>query len=138
MTHPRHRPRRPAVVATALVTLLILLAACDGSSSPTPAVAATPSAAACGPEEVADGGIDGLVVDPDGNPLDDIFLIIENGAGFQGSARTAEDGIFTAPGVAGEFVITTVDIDHVEVIERITVPCGELVDVELVLTPVGN
>ena len=98
----------------------------------------TASVAACGPERVADGGIDGRVVDADGNPLDDILLIVENGAGFQGSVRTAEDGIFTAPGVAGEFVITTVDIDHVEVIERITVPCGELVDVEIVLRPVGS
>lgn len=125
------------VVAISLVALLILLAACDGSSSPSPTVPATASAAACGPEQVADGGINGRVVGQDGNPLGDIFLIIENGAGFQGSVRTAEDGIFTAPGVAGEFVITTVDIDHVEVVERITVPCGELVDVELVLSPIN-
>ena len=134
----RPRPRRVAVVSTALVALVLLVAACDGSSTPDPSVAASASVAACGPEQIAQSGIDGSVVDADGTPLGDIFLIIENGAGFRGSARTAEDGIFTAPGVSGEFVITTVDIDHAELIEHVTVPCGELVEVELVLSPVDG
>lgn len=134
MAHHTPRPPRAALLGTTLVAL-VLLAACDGSIAPTPSIAATASVAPCGPEEVAEGGIDGRVVDADGNPLGDILVIIDNGAGFQGSVRTAEDGVFTSPGVAGEFVITTVDIDHAEVVERITVPCGELVEVELVLTP---
>jgi len=76
----------------------------------------------------------GSVVDLEGNPLNDIFIAIEATGGLRGDTRTGEDGVFTSPGVSGEFRITTTDIDYGEVVRRVTVPCGELVDVELVLT----
>ena len=75
-----------------------------------------------------------MVVDGDGNPLEDIFIQIDNTAGFTGSTRTPPDGTFSAPGASGEFVITTLDIDYESLTQRVTVPCGEMVDVELVLT----
>ena len=112
----------------------LMLAACDLSSSPTPSAVASATSVACGPDEIAAGGINGSVVDPEGNPLNDIFIAIEATGGFRGDTRTGEDGVFTSPGVSGEFRITTTDIDYGEVVRRVTVPCGELVDVELVLT----
>ena len=78
------------------------------------------------------------MVDADGNPLNDIFIFIQTADGFRGTTRTGEDGVFTAPGVSGEFEITTTDIDYAQLVRRVTVPCGELVDVELVLTPVDG
>jgi len=111
-----------------------MLAACDLSSSPTPSAVASATSVACGSDEIAAGGINGSVVDPEGNPLNDIFIAIEATGGFRGDTRTGEDGVFTSPGVSGEFRITTTDIDYGEVVRRVTVPCGELVDVELVLT----
>lgn len=125
----------------ALLAVLTGLAACDTTTSPTPsqsAPAASASGAACSVDEIAASGIDGLVVDAEGNPLDDIFIQIDNLGGFSGSTRTAADGVFTAPGVTGEFVITTVDAAYDPVTQRVTVPCGETVDVELVLTPSGG
>jgi hypothetical protein len=125
----------------ALVAVFAVLAACDTSASPTPsprASAARASAAPCSVDDLAASGIDGLVVDTEGNPLDDILVQIENLGGFTGTARTGEDGVFTAPGVTGEFVMATVDIDYNTVTQRVTVPCGETVDVELVLTPSGG
>ena len=83
-------------------------------------------------------GIDGIVVDSDGKPLDDIFVQIEAGGGFTGDTRTGPDGIFSAPGVTGDFVITTIDIAYDPVTRRVSVPCGETVEVELVLTPTGG
>ena len=80
----------------------------------------------------------GSVVDGDGNPLEDILVQIDNGAGFTGSARTPADGTFSAPGVSGEFVITTLDIDFESLTQRVTVPCGETVEVELVLAPIDG
>ena len=99
---------------------------------------ASPTETACGPDEVANGGINGTVVDAEGNPLNDIFILIQTPDGFRGTTRTGEDGVFTAPGVSGDFQITTTDIDYAEVVREVTVPCGELVDVELVLTPVDG
>lgn len=125
----------------ALLAVLAGLAACDTTASPTPspsAPAASASAAACSVDEIAGSGIDGLVVDTEGNPLNDIFIQIDNLGGFSGSTRTAADGVFTAPGVTGEFVMTTVDAAYDPVTQRVTVPCGETVDVELVLTPSGG
>ncbi len=125
----------------ALVALLAVLAACDTSASPTPSPpesAAPASPAACSVDDIAASGINGLVVDTEGNPLNDILIQIENLGGFTGTARTGEDGVFTAPGVTGEFVIATVDIDYDTVTQRVTVPCGETVDVELVLTLSGG
>jgi hypothetical protein len=84
---------------------------------------------------MAASGINGSAVDPDGNRLPDIFVQLDNGDGFRGTTRTTEEGVFTAPGVSGEFVITTIDIDYDPITQRVTVPCGETVEVELVLTP---
>ncbi len=121
-------------LALALATMVV---ACDAAV--TPSAAASPSsAAACGADEVAGGGIDAVVVDPDGNPLDDIFIIIEAADGFRGDARTGTNGVFSAPNVAGQFRITTVDADYEQLVRTVTVPCGELVELELVLTPVGG
>jgi hypothetical protein len=135
---PSTRPlvRRAALRSAALLLLVLALAACDLSASPSASLVASPSADACGPDEVAEGGINGTVVDAEGNPLNDIFIFIQTADGFRGTTRTGEDGAFTAPGVSGEFQITTTDIDYAEVVRDVTVPCGELVDVELVLTPV--
>ncbi|MDQ3691814.1 MAG: carboxypeptidase-like regulatory domain-containing protein [Chloroflexota bacterium] len=129
----RRAPLRPLLLAA--VPLLIVLAAC-GPSGPAPvSPAASVISERCGAEEVLTGGIDGMVVDPEGNPLNDIYIFIQATDGFTGSTRTGEDGAFAAPGVSGEFQITTTDIAYAEVIRRVTVPCGELVEVELVLTP---
>ena len=134
LAHQSARP--PAVAALLAVTLLV---ACDGPGPSTPSPSVSPSAAAaCGPDEIAASGIAGMVVDGDGNPLEDIFIQIDNPAGFTGSTRTPADGTFSAPGVSGEFVITTLDIDYESLTQRVTVPCGEMVDVELVLTAVGE
>ncbi|MDQ3345858.1 MAG: carboxypeptidase-like regulatory domain-containing protein [Chloroflexota bacterium] len=125
---------RPALLVA--LPMLVVLAACDLSSSASASPSASASSERCGAEEVLTGGIDGIVVDSAGNPLDDIYIFIRAPEGFSGSTRTAEDGAFAAPGVSGEFQITTTDIDYAEVIRRVTVPCGELVEVELVLTPI--
>jgi hypothetical protein len=121
-------------VAVGLI-LLLAVAACDLSSSPPASIVASPSDDACTPEEVADGGISGRVVDEEGNPLSDILILMTT-AGFQGDVRTGENGVFSAPGVSGDFEISTTDIDYRDAVRRVTVPCGELVEVELVLTPV--
>ena len=135
---PSTRPlvRRAVRGSAALLLLLSALVACDLSASPSASPIAVPSEDVCGPDEAADGGINGSVVDAEGNPLNDIFIFIQTADGFRGTTRTGEDGAFTALGVSGEFQITTTDIDYAEVVRDVTVPCGELVDVELVLTPV--
>ena len=137
---PRTRPlvrRAPLAKAAFCFLLLISLAACDLSGSPSASSAAPSGNSTCGPEEVANGGIKGIVVDAEGNPLDDIFILIQTDE-FRGDTRTGADGVFTALGVSGEFQITTIDIDYAQVVRDVTVPCGELVDVELVLTPVDG
>lgn len=134
---PSTRPPRLAV-ALGLLALLATLAACDVSSSPSVSAEPPVSVAPCGPDEIALSGIAGSVVDTEGAPLGDILVQIDNTAGFTGSTRTPEDGTFSAPGVTGDFVITTVDIAYDTVTQRVTVPCGETVDVELVLTPTGG
>jgi hypothetical protein len=135
---PETRPsigRRASRLAAAVAALLALLtlAACDPTASPTGTP--SPTAAACGPEEVEGGGISGRVVDTEGNPLGDILVLIEAPGGFVGEVRTGEDGVFSAPNVSGDFRISTTDIDHDPLTRLLTVPCGELVEVELVLTP---
>lgn len=120
----------------ALLALVPLLAACDTAATPSASATASEAAAPCTPDQIEASGINGSVVDTEGNPLGDIFVQIETGGGFRGTTRTADDGIFTSPGVTGDFVITTVDIGYAPVTERVTVPCGETVDVELVLTAV--
>lgn len=128
---------RPSVFLALLA--VALLVACNAPGPPSASPSASPSAAAaCGPDEIAASGIDGSVVDGDGNPLGDILVQLDNGAGFTGSARTPADGTFSAPGVSGEFVITTLDIDYDSLTQRVTVPCGETVEVDLVLTPVDG
>ena len=137
---PRTRPlfRRAALAGSPLLVVILILTACNigGSSSPSPAVSPTPGS--CGPDEVAGGGIHGTVVDPEDHPLNDIFVSIQTPDGFRGDTHTGEDGVFTALGVSGDFQITTTDIDYGEVVREVTVPCGELVDVELVLVPVDR
>ena len=134
LAHPSARP--PAITVLLAVALLV---ACDAPGPSSSSPSASPSApAVCGPDEIAAGGMAGSVVDGDGNPLEDILVQIDNGAGFTGSARTPADGTFAAPGVSGEFVITTLDIDYQSLTQRVTVPCGETVDVELVLTPIDE
>ena len=122
----------------AALVLLVVLAACDLVSTPSSSVPPSPTTAPCGPEEVAGGGIEGIVVDSEGNSLADVLVFIANADGFTGTAHTTEDGRFSAPDVAGEFQITTTDLDYREEVRRVTVPCGELVEVELVLTPLEN
>lgn len=121
-----------------LISLLILLAACDLSASPSASTTGSPTDDTCGPEEVARGGIDGLVVDPDGNPVNDVLIQIRSTGGFLGRARTGEDGTFTSPGVAGEFQVRTTDIAYDPLVREFVVPCGELFEVELVLTPADS
>jgi hypothetical protein len=131
---------RTAVSAGVLV-LVSALAACGAptsvpSPSPTGASPSPTADAECGPDEIAASGIDGTIVDPDGNLLPDIFVQLETGDGFRGTTRTTEEGAFTAPGVSGDFVITTIDIDYEPITRRVSVACGETLEVELVLTPV--
>jgi hypothetical protein len=136
---PSVSPRRRAVFLGLLASALAAsLAACDGSTPASGSATPSLSLAPCEPDEIAMSGIDGIVVDSDGNPLADIFVQIEAGGGFTGDTRTGPDGIFSAPGVTGDFVITTVDIAYDSVTRRVSVPCGETVDVELVLTPTGG
>ena len=129
--------RASRFAAVFLVIVAATISACDISTTPsgTPTTSATPASGRCAVDQVALSGIDGRVVDTDGNPLGDIFVLIET-ANFTGDTRTADDGVFTAAGVTGDFVISTVDIDHEPLTQRVTVPCGETVEVELVLTPV--
>jgi hypothetical protein len=137
---PRTRPlfRRAALGPAALLVAILILAGCDLGGSPSPSPVASPTKDVCGPDEVAGGGINGRVVDSEGHPLNDIFILIQTPDGFRGTTRTGEDGVFTAPGVSGDFQITTTDIDYAQLVQEVTVPCGELVDVELVLTPVDG
>jgi Carboxypeptidase regulatory-like domain len=113
------------------------LAACDAATASPSASAPGPSDSVpvtCGTDEIAASGIEGRAVDSEGNPLNDIFIEIKTADGFRGTTRTTPEGVFTAPGVSGEFVITTLDIDYEAITRRVTVPCGETVEVELVLT----
>ena len=128
---------RRSAAATALLGFA-LVACTTTQPSASPSATASVSTGACGPDEIAASGIDGSVVDGDGNPLGDILIQIDNTGGFTGSTRTPPDGSFTAPDVTGEFVITTVDLHYDSVTQRVTVPCGETVEVEIVLTPNGN
>jgi hypothetical protein len=128
-------PRRGAFIALVALALTALLGACDTSATPSATAVASTAPRPCTTDEIAASGINGSVVDSDGNPLGDIFVQIETGDGFRGTTRTGTDGAFTAPGVSGDFVITTVDIAYASVTQRVTVPCGETIDVELVLTP---
>ncbi len=137
---PISRPpvRRTALGPAVLLLLVLAIAACDLSAPPSAGSVPPASSELCGPDRAAEGGIDGIVVDAEGDPLNDIFIFIQTVDGFRGTTRTGEDGRFTAPGVSGEFQITTTDIDYAELVQNVTVPCGELVDVELVLTPVDG
>jgi Carboxypeptidase regulatory-like domain len=125
-----------------VLALLATLAVACNAPGPQPSTPSATSSAdaggACGPDEVANSGITGTIVDGDGNPLTDILVQIDNTAGFTGSTHTPDDGTFTALGVTGEFVITTVDLHYDSVTQRVTVPCGETVEVEMILTPSGD
>ena len=69
--------RQPVILA--LLTVAAVLVACNAPGPSSPSPSASPSAdAACGPDEIAASGIDGSVVDGDGNPLEDIFVQIDN------------------------------------------------------------
>lgn len=133
---PTTRPAGEAARASiGLIGLVLILAACTTAPSPSASAIASPAAGRCGADAVANGGIRGTVVDTDGTPLGDIFITIETGDGFRGTARTGTDGAFSAPGVSGDFTITTLHVDYESLTQRVSVPCGEMVDVELVLTP---
>lgn len=134
----RSRGRSAALGPVVVIVLLVALAACDSSATPSSSVPGASANAVCGVEEIAASGIDGRVVDTAGNPLNDILIQIRTTGGFRGTVRTGEDGVFSAPGVSGDFQMTTTDIDHDDLVREITVPCGELVEVELVLTPVDS
>jgi Carboxypeptidase regulatory-like domain len=122
-----------------LAALVVALAACDSTSTPSAAPATpTPAEETCVGERLEQSGIDGRVVDADGNPLGDIFILIETGMGFRGDTRTGDDGIFTAPGVTGEFTISTIDVDYESDPQRVTVACGETVEVEIVMSLAGE
>lgn len=112
-----------------------LLAACDGdqptpSPSPSASVAASPDASA----DASAGGIEGLVVDADGNPLADIIITIQTNE-FHGDTRTTEDGTFSALGVTGEFVITASSLGYENATQRVEVEPGQLVEVTLTMQP---
>jgi hypothetical protein len=129
--------RLRVAVPAGLLALTFALAACDAATASPSARAASPSpsaAAECDVEEIEASGIDGRAVDSQGNPLGDIFIQIETSDGFRGTTRTTPEGVFTAPGVSGEFVISTIDIAYEPITRRVTVACGETVEVELVLT----
>jgi hypothetical protein len=128
--------RRFAVLAALIVGVAIT--ACDSVSAPS-SMPSPPSAPAgrCEGEILEASGIQGRVVDEGGNPLNDILVILET-PNFVGEARTGDDGVFETSGVTGEFAISTVDIDYRGSPRQVTVACGEMVDVELVLTPVGG
>jgi hypothetical protein len=123
-----------------VLSLLALLAVACNAPGPQPssAPASAQGNVACGADEIATSGIAGTIVDSEGTPLPDILVQIDNTAGFTGSTHTPEDGTFTADGVSGEFVITTVDLHYDSVTQRVTVPCGETVEVEIILTPSGR
>jgi hypothetical protein len=125
------------VVALA-ATVVGALAACDSPSAPSaePTHSPTPASGRCLGDELERSGISGRTVDADGNPVGDIFVLIDTGRGFRGDTRTAEDGVFFTTGVTGEFTISTVDIDYVSGPIQVTVACGETVSVEIVMTPV--
>lgn len=126
--------RAPVPVAFVLVASLAL-AACDTLSSPSASPTSPPTSppAACTGADLEASGIDGLVTDEEGNPLNDILVQLDNGAGFTGSARTGEDGAFFTNGVVGRFLITTVDLHYAPVTEFVEVTCGTTVEVVLEL-----
>ena len=127
--------RRPVAPWLAPIGALLLLVACDATPSATPSPSPSPEAEPCLGEELARSGFDGVVVDTNGDPVGDILVQLDNGAGFVGDVRTGEDGVFFSNGVVGRFILSTVDIDYAPVTEVIEVPCGETVEVELVLDP---
>jgi hypothetical protein len=129
-------PSRRFTVLAALV-VGVAITACDSVGSPSSVPSPSSPAAPCEGADREASGIQGRVVDSDGNPLNDILVILETGS-FVGDTRTGDDGEFQTSGVTGEFTISTVDIDYQEVTRRVTVACGETVDVELVLTPIGG
>jgi Carboxypeptidase regulatory-like domain len=120
------------------ILLAVVAVGCDGASAPSANPASPAGDGSCGADEVAGGGIDGSIVNTDGEPLEDILVIIENPGGFRGTARTGADGRFSAPGVSGVFTITTVDAGHAQVVRTVTVACGVMVPIELILAPVGE
>lgn len=119
----------------AAVAALVLVGACEAGPTATPTASPSPAAEPCLGDELAQSGFRGVVVDSEGEPVADILVQIDNTAGFGGSARTGEDGVFFADGVVGTFILTTVDIDYPSVTDAIVVPCGETVELELVLPP---
>lgn len=119
------------------VAFAVALASCNSAPSSEPA-APSASVVACGRDDVSGGGIDGLVTDTDGTPLDDIFIQVVAGDGFTGSTRTGSDGKFEATDVAGRFTISTVDAHYAPATTIVDIPCGELVEVVITLTATGG
>ncbi len=123
----------------AALLVAILLAACDGEQptatpgGPSPSPAASPAASV----DISAGGIEGLVVDPEGNPLADIIITIQTSE-FVGDARTTEEGRFSALGVSGEFIITAASLGYRNATQRVHVEPGELVEVTLTMEPTAD
>ena len=82
----------------------------DSVGSPSSVPSPSPPAAPCEGADREASGIQGRVVDSDGNPLNDILVILETGS-FAGDTRTGDDGEFQTSGVTGKFTISTTDID---------------------------
>lgn len=129
-------PRLP-IRPWSVLLLAAAIAACDTAASPSATPHASPSAAACAPAALAAGGISGRVLNEQGEPLSDVLVVLET-ADFYGTVRTGEDGVFTAPGVTGSFRISTTDAEYAAPPRDVVVACGELVDVEMVLSPTGG
>jgi hypothetical protein len=126
---PSHH--RPARAALASLLLAGIVAACD-TSPPLRASPMSPAASV----DVEEGGIEGIVVDPEGNPVADAIVTIETvSGGFYGTTRTAPDGTFFTRGVSGDFIITINDLDYQPEIRRVAVEPGQLVTVEITLQP---
>lgn len=111
--------------------LVLLLAACETVvESPT----AAPSPTERPSVDLMAGGIEGLVRDPAGQPIEGALVLITTRE-FNGTARTSEDGRFVTRGVSGTFTIHVSGLEWIDQTQTVTVAPGELVEVVFVLQP---
>lgn len=110
-----------------IIVTVFLLVAC--TTQPT----ASPSTPGPSVDPLA-GGFVGHVADPDGDPIEDAVVVIEQGE-FEGNTVTDEKGEFRSPGVAGDFTISVSALYFQQATRQISVPAGELVTVEFILQP---
>jgi Carboxypeptidase regulatory-like domain len=124
---PRHR----LGIGRALLLVVAIGAACQPGAPP-----ASPSAtrAVCSAERVAGGGIQGRVLGASGNPVNGATVMIQPvNQEFVGTATTASDGTFRSLNVSGAFIIQISAIDYQTATREVSVPCGELVTLEVTL-----